>query len=173
MEITVHFFSCPFPVKPYFWPQEIIFLTSNPKNQICFSRSSYKWNVTRTLLCLASYALHDSVKIIHMRTCYLSVVPFLLSNILLYVYITFVFIYSLLYTHSLVDGYLNWFQVFIIINRTSVNTDGGMFFIKFKMGIEENFLNLIKGTFEPTVYIIQNGNMSALIHQEKDLEKYI
>lgn len=93
----------------------------------------------------------------------LSVVPFLLSNILLYEYITSVFIYSLFYTHSLVDGYLNCFQVFIIINRTSVNTDEGMFFIKFKMGIEENLLNLIKGTFEPRVYIIQNGNMSALI----------
>lgn len=93
----------------------------------------------------------------------LSVIPFLLLNILLYEYITSVFIYSFFYTHFLVDGYLNCFQVFIIINRTSLNTDEGMLFIKFKMGIEGNFLNLIKGTFEPTGYIIQNGNISALI----------
>lgn len=112
-ENHVHLFSFQFPVKPYFWTQEIIFLTSNSKNQIYFSRSSYKWNVTWTLLCLASYALHDSVKFIHVSTCYRWFL-FLWSNILLYEYITSVFIYSLFYTHSLLDGYLNCFQVFII-----------------------------------------------------------
>lgn len=46
-----------------------------------------------------------------------------------------------------------------------------MFLIKFKMGREGNFLNLIKGIFEPTVYIIQIGNISAFIPPREGFRK--
>jgi len=69
---------------------------------------------------------------------------FLLLSILLYEY-TIIFIHSLS-THSLVDTYLDCFQVLLIINRTSMSIDENIFMIKLKVGIGGNILNLLKGT---------------------------